>query len=69
MNGITVPDDVAVVGFDDIDEGRYTVPTLTTVGPGPEVIADRVFELIDRLEEQPIGRHVLPHELVIRESA
>jgi DNA-binding LacI/PurR family transcriptional regulator len=69
VNGIRVPEDVAVVGFDDIDEGRYTVPTLTTVGPGPEVIADRVFDLIDRLEEQPIGRHVLPHELVIRESA
>nr|WP_205740528.1 LacI family DNA-binding transcriptional regulator [Haloactinopolyspora alba] len=47
-HGIRVPDDVAVVGFDDIEEARYSTPTLTTVDPGREQIARTAVELLVR---------------------
>ena len=38
--GLRIPDDVAVIGFDDIDETRYTLPTLSTIDPGKDEIAE-----------------------------
>jgi DNA-binding LacI/PurR family transcriptional regulator len=37
--GIRVPDDVAVIGFDDVDEAPYSIPSLSTVDPGHREIA------------------------------
>jgi DNA-binding LacI/PurR family transcriptional regulator len=68
-HGRRVPDDVAVVGFDDVDEAAFTVPPLTTVGPSPRVIADRLFDLIDHRDENPTGRHVIAPELIVRASS
>ncbi|GII23604.1 LacI family DNA-binding transcriptional regulator [Planosporangium mesophilum] len=70
--GLRVPDDIAVVGFDDIDEGRYSNPTLTTISPDKADIGRRaVAALIGRLdgsrEAEPEEVQV-PFELVTRES-
>jgi DNA-binding LacI/PurR family transcriptional regulator len=47
-HGLRVPDDVAVAGFDDIEDGRFSVPTLTTVAPDKEEIAKLAVDLLAR---------------------
>jgi DNA-binding LacI/PurR family transcriptional regulator len=70
---IDVPEQVAVVGFDDIDEARYSVPPLTTVDPGREQIARAAVDLLVRRITQPdatrpFQRVVADFSIVGRES-
>jgi LacI family transcriptional regulator len=69
--GIKVPDDVAVIGFDDIPIASRTNPPLTTVRqPIPQLgstAADTLIDIIERPAEHP-RRIVLPAELVIRST-
>lgn len=70
--GLRVPEDVAVVGFDDIELSRLLSPTLTTIRQPQMQIGTRAMELLlDRIEGKPVrfSRHVLDYELVIRESS
>lgn len=74
IRGLRVPQDVAVAGFDDIDEARFASPSLTTVSPGMDEIAERsIALLLDRIagrETASQGIHVeAGFELKIRESA
>lgn len=51
--GVRVPEDVAVIGFDNIDESRFSVPSLTTVDAGRAEIARIAVDLlIQRIEEK-----------------
>ena len=72
VHGRRAPDDVAVVGFDDIEDGRFSTPTLTTIRPDKPRIAALALEfLLSRMTEGPGGppREVLVgHQLVVRES-
>jgi DNA-binding LacI/PurR family transcriptional regulator len=69
--GRRVPDDVAIVGFDDNAGAKYTEPPLTTVRqPIFEIgrtLARQLLKLADGKEIEPAV--VLPTELIIRESA
>jgi DNA-binding LacI/PurR family transcriptional regulator len=48
--GLRVPTDVAVIGWDAIDEGSYSSPSLTSVDPGREEIAETAVNmLIERI--------------------
>ena len=70
--GLGVPDDVAVVGFDDIEDGRFSVPSLTTIAPDKGEIARLAVDcLADRLREpgRPDRDLVAGHRLVARESS
>ncbi|NAZ80779.1 substrate-binding domain-containing protein [Kineococcus sp. R8] len=72
-SGRKVPADVAVVGFDDIDETRYSVPALSTVKPALEdIAATAVAYLIDRIGRADAGpprAHRAGVELLVRESS
>ncbi len=74
-HGLRVPDDVAVIGFDNIDEAQYTVPSLTTIDPGREQIAQRAVELLVQRMAAGAGRPAHPEQVlvdfdvVVRESA
>ncbi|WP_220035623.1 LacI family DNA-binding transcriptional regulator [Curtobacterium sp. MCBD17_013] len=70
--GIRVPDDVAVIGFDNTLEARQSLPTLTSIDPSLDVIARTALTMLrEQFESQghraPQHRHV-PFRLQIRES-
>jgi LacI family transcriptional regulator, repressor for deo operon, udp, cdd, tsx, nupC, and nupG len=71
-HGLEVPGDVAVVGVDDIDEGRHSDPDLTTVAADLTVLAAAAVDsLVRRLDDpaSPDGDSiVVPHRLVVRGS-
>ena len=46
--GLRVPDDIAVIGFDDIEEGRFSTPTLSTIAPDRRQIAETALDLLTR---------------------
>lgn len=68
--GVCVPQDVALVGFDDDLAGRFTMPALTTVHqPLYEMGSAAARTVVAAAEGQPIERHIeIPARLVVRES-
>ncbi|GGT35202.1 LacI family DNA-binding transcriptional regulator [Streptomyces althioticus] len=73
-DGWSVPGDVDVVGFDDIEATRYSIPTITSVAPDKPGIARRAVELLlDRIEAGgdggPAVDETAGHRLVVRESS
>jgi DNA-binding LacI/PurR family transcriptional regulator len=69
-HGRRVPDDVAVVGYDDVAMARYSNPPLTTIRQdGP--LAGRLLaeNLLQYLQKGVVTSVRIPAELVLRESA
>ncbi|QKJ18046.1 LacI family DNA-binding transcriptional regulator [Microbacterium hominis] len=74
-SGRRIPEDVAVIGFDNIEEAEYAVPSLTTIDPGRELIAQRAVDLLvqqigsgAQRPEHPTAETV-GFEVIVRESA
>ncbi|HEY3003018.1 MAG TPA: LacI family DNA-binding transcriptional regulator [Kribbellaceae bacterium] len=70
-HGVRVPDDVAMVGFDDIEEARYSIPTLTSVNPCRTDIARAAVDLlVERMAGAGGAQEevVAPYRLMVRES-
>ena len=71
QSGLRVPEDISLVGFDDIPFAAYCDPPLTTISQPAEAFGQRAVEmLIALIEKKPLAeRHVvLPFELTLRES-
>ncbi len=70
--GRRVPDDIAVVGYDDSVLARTAIPPLTTVRQPAEDMGRRMAELLlEQLAGAPpqVAGEILPTELVVRASA
>lgn len=72
-NGLRVPDDISIVGFDDLRAARMVIPALTTVAqPFSEIGKQAVTTLLRMVqhpeEARPSGVYFLPHRIVERES-
>jgi len=68
--GLRIPEDLSVVGFDNMDFARVLAPPLTTVALDAERLGAIAFELLDaRMGGRRARRRVvLPAELLVRES-
>lgn len=69
--GVSVPDDIALTGFDGIDFTRSTAPALTTVAQPVERIAARTVELLlERIGGSDADHRVdrIAGELIVRDS-
>jgi DNA-binding LacI/PurR family transcriptional regulator len=67
--GVRVPEELSVIGFDNLDLTRLTSPALTTVSTDPEGLGAAAFEMLHaRLQGERPRNRVLPVELVVRDS-
>ncbi|MFI7639704.1 LacI family DNA-binding transcriptional regulator [Nonomuraea sp. NPDC049400] len=69
--GLRVPDDVRLIGFDDIPESAYMVPSLSTVAPDHQWMAAKAVELVTaRIQDpsRPTREYIAPFDLMVRES-
>ena len=71
--GLAVPGDIALVGFDDVEEAEYAIPSLTTIAPDKTKIAEAAVDTLLYRINQGYGepcRLIQPgFRLVVRESS
>ena len=58
-HGVRVPQDVSLVGFDGIEQGRYCTPSLATMRQPSEEMASMSIQLLREMQQGNPGRHVL----------
>jgi LacI family repressor for deo operon, udp, cdd, tsx, nupC, and nupG len=69
--GLTVPSDIAVIGCGNAEEGAFSNPRLTTLGPLNVSLTEETDHLIDMIERRPGAtphRFQVPWRLYVRES-
>ena len=68
--GLRVPEDIALIGYDDFGVSRITTPAVTTISvPAAEVGRRATVRLLQVIEKRtPFRREVLPVSLTIRDS-
>ena len=67
---LRVPEDLSIVGFDDVRYAAHTDPPLTTIAQPMQQIGEHAVRLLlDLLNGKPVPLWVtLPHRLVVRAS-
>lgn len=71
QTGISVPDELGIMGFDDIEDGRFAATSLSTVSPNKVALADETMKLVmERLEGSTLPPQTRPvsYEVIGRES-
>ena len=71
--GLQVPQDIALVGFDDVEAAEYSIPSLTTIAPDRTKIAEAAFDTLRYRINEGYGepcRLIQPgYRLVVRENS
>jgi DNA-binding LacI/PurR family transcriptional regulator len=69
--GLRVPDDISIVGFDDVHLAAFTMPPLTTVRQDFRLMAKHTIDYLIELIEKPetvLEQRVIVPQLIVRES-
>ncbi|MNR03283.1 putative HTH-type transcriptional repressor ExuR [compost metagenome] len=68
--GLRVPEDISVIGFDDIEMAQFLTPALTTIRQDTHLLGSRAAEmLISTIEgATALQCEILPTELIVRDS-
>lgn len=71
--GLSVPEDIKIIGFDDVQAGNYTTPRLTTVRQNTtlagEIITETLIKLINQKDQDSeVQSQLIEPQLIIRES-
>lgn len=68
--GLTVPQELSVVGFDDSYVAREFIPTLTTIAQNPHLLGERLAErLVEQVANGSSRHELVAPQLVVRESS
>jgi LacI family transcriptional regulator, repressor for deo operon, udp, cdd, tsx, nupC, and nupG len=71
LAGLRVPEDISVMGFDDIRYSEVSDPPLTTIAqPGEEIGEKTMYRLCRAIDGLPLESEpeIVPHKLIIRRS-
>ena len=69
--GLRVPNDVSVIGMDNINTGKYTDTSLTTIDSNPEQVCTAAWNLLNEKIKNPYlsgKKEIINAKLIIRES-
>jgi len=69
--GIKIPDDISILGYDDIEVSSFTIPRLTSVAPPKMKLGEKIVKLLlNRINDEniPLQKEILKPKLVIRDS-
>ena len=67
--GLSVPEDVSVVGFDDMPLAAYVSPALTTVQQNSRDAAEGLVQgIVGLIEGKPVESRLIKPTLIVRES-
>lgn len=73
MEGLRIPQDLSLIGLDDIDFAEFTLPPLTTIRLSRTDLARAAFEALRQQAERPVGTRIqreflVSTSLVVRRS-
>ena len=67
--GLSVPDDISVTGYDDLEISRYFKPSITTIKQDLDLIGEKAFMLLtSMMMNRSSQRIVISGDILIRES-
>ncbi|WDU83823.1 substrate-binding domain-containing protein [Caloramator sp. Dgby_cultured_2] len=68
--GLRIPEDISIIGYDDLEMCRYFTPRLTTIRQNTELIGEQAANILIDAIDKKIARTsvIVPVELIIRDS-